>query len=161
MPRKSQEDPTKVMPLEERIGRGKSKLPESDVRSLRMQVAEAEDEIAARKDRDPAADVSQVKGELEHKKMILQHDEDLIARGSTKDKLYARSKELETLLKSKMPTRREMWPKYGSIEAQQGLRHNIKFQEDYQPLCTEWQDIQKKLNPDDPYAQSLELIRPE
>lgn len=164
MPRKSYDDvldPTK-MSSEEKIGRTKQKLHESDRRSLSGDIERREEEIRAKKDLNPDADVSDLKREIDHKKMILQHDDDLVPKsGSERDRLAARAKNIEDILKKEMPTKREMWPKPGSAESQQAVRHNLKFQEQRDGLCKEWQEIQKKLNPEDPYAQSLELIRPD
>lgn len=155
-------DPTKAMPREEQIGRTTQKLSESDRRGLEEQIRQREEEILAKKDMNRDADVSAMQKEINDKKMILQHDEDLRPKSdSQRDRLYARSKEIESILKEKMPTKREMWPKPGSNEAQRAVQHNLKFQEHYSDLCHEWQDIQNKLNPDDPGAQSLELIRPD
>lgn len=157
-----EKDPTKAMSQEEKIGRNTEKLAEPDRRSLQIQVAEAEEELRAQKERDPGADVSALRKQIEHKKMILQHDDDLGPKSDgASNRLLARSREIEEILKKNMPTKREMWPKIGSPEAQQAVRHNLKFQENYGDLCREWQGIQNKLNPDDPQAQSLELIRPD
>lgn len=167
MPRKGyadvlEKDPTKSVPQEEKIGRTQQKLSEADKRGLKMQIDQAEEEIRAKKDMSPDADVSELRRQIDHKKMIVQHDDDLTPKSDgQRDRLYARSKEIETILVNEMPTKREMWPKTGSAEAQQAVRHNLKFQNDRSDLCREWQDIQNKLNPEDPNAQSLELIRPD
>lgn len=165
MPRKSYDDviadPTK-MSAEEKIGRTKQKLHESDRRSLNSDIDRREQEILAKKDLNPDADVADLKKEIAHKKMILQHDDDLVPKsGNERDRLFKRSEEIREILQKKMPTKREMWPKVGSVESQQAVRHNLKFQEECDGLSKEWQEIQKKLNPEDPYAQSLELIRPD
>lgn len=157
-----EKDPTKKMPLEEKIGRDSKKLTESDRRSLSDQVAQKEEEIRAKKDLSKDADVSAMQKDIDHKKMILQHDDDLRPKSDgARDRLAKRSEEIAEILKKNMPTKREMWPEPGSIEASRAVNHNLKFQEQYDPLCREWQDIQNKLNPDDPNAQSLELIRPD
>lgn len=157
-----EKDPTKSVPKEEKIGRTTEKLTESDRRSLADQIARKEAEILDKKDMNPDADISDMKKDIEHKKMILQHDDDLTPKsGGQKDRLAARAEELASVLKQNMPTKREMWPKPGSTEAQQAIRHNLQFQDKYSEQCREWQDIQNKLNPDDPYAQSLETIRPD
>jgi hypothetical protein len=157
-----QKDPTKSAPAQEKIGRTNQKLTESDRRSLAEQIARREEEILAKKDMNSDADVSEMKRDIEHKKMILQHDDDLTPKSdSQRDRLAMRAKEIADVLKEKMPTHREMWPKSGSVEASRAVRHNLQFQEKYGELCREWQDIQNKLNPDDPNAQSLELIRPD
>ena len=155
-------DPTKSVPREEQIGRTHQKLGESERRGLTEQIAQREEEVRAKQDLSPEADVSEMVKEINDKKMILQHDDDLTPKSDgQRDRLAARAEELKTFLVGKMPTKREMWPKPGSSEAAQAVRHNLKFQEDCDPQCREWQDIQRKLNPDDPNAQSLELIRPD
>lgn len=157
-----EKDPTKKVSQEERIGRDTKKLAESDRRSLGEQIAQREEEIRAKKDLNKDADVSEMQREIDHKKMILHHDDDLRPKtASQTDRLAARAEEIKKVLQREMPTKREMWPKTGSSEAQQAVRHNLKFQEERSDLCREWQDIQNKLNPDDPNAQSLELIRPD
>jgi hypothetical protein len=67
---------------------------------------------------------------------------------------------LQEKFKKEMPTYDEMWPKQGSVMAQRGLRHNIKFQADNKSELLEYREVMTKLNPDDPDAASLELIRP-
>ena len=157
-----EKDPTKGVPQEEKIGRTRQKLGESERRALNEQINAAEEELRKRKELSGTPDLSDVTEEIKKKKMILQHDDDLTPKsGMETDRLAARAREIEEVLKKEMPTRNEMWPKHGSIEAQKALRHNVKFQAERSDLCREWQDIQKKLNPDDPYASSLETIRPD
>ena len=160
--KREEKDPTKSVRREEQIGRTVQKLSESDRRGIRMQIEQREEEIRAKKDMNPDADVSDMRKEINDKKMIIQHDDDLTPKSDgQKDRLYARSQEIQAILVKEMPTKNEMWPKAGSAQAQQAVRHNMKFQEERGELCREWQDIQNKLNPDDPNAQSLELIRPD
>lgn len=154
-------DPTKRVPRQEEIGRTKRKLDADSRRGLEVQIDQREEEILAKKDLNPDADVSAMRKEIDDKKMILQHDEDLEARGNQKDRMSARVKEIDDVLIKNMPTKREMWPKPGSSEAQQAVRHNLKFQEMYDPLVHERMDLINKLNPEDPGAASLELIRPD
>ncbi len=85
-------DPTKKLSAEEKIGRTVQKLPESDRRSLAEQIRQREEEILAKKDLNPDADVSEMTREIEHKKMILQHDEDLTPKSDNqRDRLAARN----------------------------------------------------------------------
>ena len=167
MPRKGyadvlEKDPTKTMSEEERIGRTKQKLSESDRRTLREQKQGLEEELHARKQLSGNPDLADLQEKIKKIGMILDHDDDVGPKTATdKDRLAKRASDIEAILKKEMPTRNEMWPKHGSIEAQRALRHNVKFQAERGDLCKEWQEIQKKLNPDDPYATSLETIRPE
>lgn len=157
-----EKDPTKGVSQEEKIGRNHQKLGESERRALREQINSAEEELRKRKELSGAPDLRDVTEEIRNKKMILQHDDELTPKsGMETDRLAVRAREIEEILVKEMPTRNEMWPKHGSVEAQRALRHNVKFQAERGEMCREWQDIQKKLNPDDPYAASLETIRPE
>ena len=162
--RKSQsvQDPTKKMPVQEQIGRTQKKLSEDDRRGLRMQIDAKEEEIRAKMDMNPDADVSEMKRELEHKKMIVQHDDDLGPKSeSQRDRLAARASEIEQFLIKNMPTKKEMWAKTGTSESAQAVRHQLKYQGQFAELEHEWQDIKNKLEPEDPGAASLELIRPD
>jgi len=159
-------DPTKQVSQEEKIGRGDRKLEESDRSNLRRQVEEDEAILLGSTQpenqlKSQTVDLASVKARYDRNKMILGHDEDLTARDSEKDRLNARLKEITAILQKEMPTKHEMWPKTGSVEAQQAVRHNVKFQEQYGALCHEYQELKKRLEPDDPYAHSLELIRPD
>lgn len=159
-------DPTKEVPLEEKIGTGRQKMDESDRSRIQREVQDDEMALLASADpeqklRSQSIDVAGIKSRLERNKMILGHDEDLTARGGEKDRMARRLAEVTSILQKNMPTKREMWPKTGSVEAQQAVRHNVRFQENYGPLCHEYQELKKRLDPDDPYAQSLELIRPD
>jgi len=158
-----EQDPTKKVSQEERIGRDHKKLVESDRRSLKDQIAQREQEITAKRDLDPDADVSEMKRDIEHKKMILQHDEDLVPKSDTqRDRLAARSKELETLLTTHgMCTKKQMWPASNDPLKMRYVKQNMEWQDRYANEIREWQDIQNKLEPDYPGAQSLELIRPD
>jgi len=157
-----EKDPTKKVSEEERIGRSQQKLGESERRSLREQREGLEQELHARKQLSGTPDLSDVTEKIKKIDMILGHDDEVGPKsGTEKDRLARRASEIEEVLKKEMPTRNEMWPKHGSVEAQKALRHNIKFQAERSGLCQEWQEIQKKLNPDDPFAQSLETIRPD
>lgn len=167
MPRKGyadvlEKDPTKSVSRQEKIGRTTQKLSQSDRQGLSAQIAQREEEVLAKKDLNQDADVSAMKKEIEDKKMLLQRDDDLTPKSDTaKDRMAVRAEVLKDVLVKNMPTKREMWPKPGSNEAQRAVQHNLKFQEQYDPLVHEWMDIQNKLNPDDPGAASLELIRPD
>lgn len=154
-------DPTKKVPLEEKIGRGSSKLAEPDRRHLREELGRDEEAVALAKSTQTSVSQDTL-DRIKRNKMLLGHDDDLGPKsGSAKDRLHNRAKEIADILKKEMPSKREMWPKAGSPEAQQAVRHNLKFQEQRKDLCLEYQEIQRQLNPDDPDAQSLELIRPD
>lgn len=152
-------DPTKQVPEQEKIERNRQKLTYADRVSLQHQIEEGEASLQhglAGTANDPKA-----KRDLERKKMLLAHDDDLVARGSDKDRLNSREKELRDLLVRHMPTKTEMWRKTGSNESQQAIRHNLDFQMKFDGQIKEWQNIRCRQEPDNPYAQSLENIRPD
>lgn len=161
------QDPTKSRPIlpEEKIGRIMQKLDATDRNHLENQVRSDEESLESAKAdpmRSQSVDLAPIKQRLAHTKMLLHRDDDLRPKSDTsRDRLASRAKEIESIIVPKMPTKREMWPKQGSIEAQRAVQHNLKYQEKYKHLELEWQDIQRKLEPDDPTAHSLELIRPD
>jgi hypothetical protein len=104
---------------------------------------------------------SEMKENVLKKKIILQKDDDLIARGTEKDRLFARLKEIELILIPNMPTKNQMWAKSGTEESDRAVQKNLLFRSKYGKLASEWQNIKKRLEPDDPWAQSLDSIRPE
>lgn len=152
-------DPTRQMPEEERIERGRQKLTYADRVSLEHQIEEGEASI--QHGLKGTANDPKAKRELEKKKMLLAHDEDLVARGNDKDRLDVREKELRDILVRHMPTKTEMWRKTGSNESQQAIRHNLDFQTKHDREIKEWQNIRCRQEPENPYAQSLENIRPD
>lgn len=152
-------DPTKDVPEQERIGQSRQKMTLADRLSLEHQIEEGEASLNHGLKGTPVD--AKAKKDIEKKKMLLAHDEDLVARGSEKDQLDRREKELRDMLVRSMPTKTEMWRKTGSNESQQAIRHNVEFQRKYDRECKEWQNIRCRQEPDNPYAQSLENIRPD
>lgn len=169
MPRKSfsdvlerPKDPTKKVPLEERIGRTTAKLNASDKQGLRNQVSQIEEEIAAKLEMNKDADVSEMRRDLAHKKMIIQRDDDLTPKSDTaRDRLALRAKEIQDLIVPTMCSKKQMWPDSRDPLRMRYVKQNGDWQDRFQSEIHEWQDIQRKLNPDDPGAHSLELIRPD
>ena len=87
-----EKDPTKGVPQEEKIGRTRQKLGESERRALNEQINAAEEELRKRKDLSGTPDLSDVTEEIKKKKMILQHDDDLTPKsGMETDRLAARA----------------------------------------------------------------------
>lgn len=143
---------------DEKIGARKTKMNVADRESLKRQIEDTEANLNDVKDVAPSGDI---RAQNEQRKKILQHDEDLEARGLSKDRLAEREEKIREILVREMPSKEEMWRRSGTSESQQAIRHNIHFQDKYGDLVREWQDLKVKLEPDDPYAQSLENIRPD
>ena len=140
------------------------KLSAQDSESLRKDIERMENQL---KPSNPDAqdfynpgvqDPGAIKKQIEHKRMVLDHDEDLRARGGEKDRLAARQGEIEEILKKHKPPNKEMWAKDPS-DFSRAVQHNVTYQEKYQSLEHELQNIRVRLEPDDPNAHSLEYLR--
>lgn len=139
------------------------KLSAQDSESLRRDIERMENQLKPSNPNDEfynpgVQDPGAIKKQIEHKKMVLDHDEDLRAHGGDKDRLFNRQKEIEDILKKHKPSHKEMWAKDPS-EFSRAVQHNVTYQDKYQPLEHELQNIRTRLEPDDPNAHSLEYLR--
>jgi len=105
--------------------------------------------------------VAEMKADIARKKEVLAKDEALIAKGPEKDALVARIKELENQFLKDMPTKNEMWAKTGTEESDRAVQKNLRFHRLHDAKLFEWQNLKKRLEPHDPWAQSLDSIRPD
>lgn len=140
------------------------KMSEEDRLALEEQIKDDE-LILANPDKLEAAEVfgnnKEMKQSVARKKLALARDEELIAIGPEKDRVYARIKELETKLKPNMPTRNEMWQKLGTEGSAAAVRKNRYFHEKFASEIQELISLKRRLEPYDPMAGSLERIRPQ
>lgn len=141
------------------------KLSAQDSESLRKDIERMENQLKPSNPSDDfynpgVQDPGAIKKQIEHKKMVLDNDEDLRARGGEKDRLFGRQQEIEDILKKHKPSHKEMWAKDPS-DFSRAVQHNVSYQEKYQPLEHELQNIRVRLEPDDPNAHSLEYLRAE
>lgn len=104
---------------------------------------------------------AEMKADINKKKELLAKDDSLRASNHDKDKIVARMKEIERIIVPEMPTMNEMWAKSGTAESDKAVQKNLRFHSKYGHLAREWQILSKRLEPDDPWAQSLDSIRPE
>lgn len=160
-------DPTKSSPQEERP----KPLSEQDRRVTKAEISQLEAQVnappALSNDGKPyytpqPSDVGVLKKQLDQKKMLLARDEDGWARGTEKDRLMVRQKEIEDILKAHKPTQREMGQMptgQNSSAFSRAVDHNVRYLEKYQTLEHELQDIRVRLEPHDPNAHSLEYLR--
>jgi len=105
------------------------------------------------------AGAGKMKQSILRKREILQRDDDLAAKGKAKDKLWARAKEIERIIKPDMPSKSEMWRKLGTAESTEATRKNVWFRQKHGHLLKELQDIRRRLEPEDSSASSLEYLR--
>lgn len=162
MPKRVTYDPTKDRP---------KTMNAQDRAQTQSEIAQAEAQLAASakpgNEKDPyyappVSDPGEVRKQIEHKKMLLARDEETWARGSEKDRLMARKKEIEGILTTHKPTQKEMsqMPTGNNSSAfSRAVQHNVTYQEKYQPLEHELQEINVKLEPHDPNAHNLEYLR--
>ncbi len=139
------------------------KMSEDDRKALEDQIKEDE-LILANPDKLAAAaayDNSEMKSSIRRKKEILGRDEELIAKGPEKDRIYTRIKELEIKLRSHMPTKNEMWRRMGTDDSNDAVKKNMYFHRKFASEIHELASLKRRLEPNDPLAGSLERIRPD
>jgi hypothetical protein len=116
------------------------------------------------------ADDPRAKKELYRKKMLLAHDDELTFQGNDKELAYHELKEIEKVIVPEMPTKNEMWPKNDISLKAQALRHQQAFEKKFNDpnsgsetggLVLRWQELKRRLEPDNPHAQNLDNIRPD
>ncbi len=105
-------------------------------------------------------DRGMIQKRLQKAEAILEKDDGLVAKGVQKDRLAKRAEEIEKELKENMPTHDEMWAKSGTVEMERAVRKNQDFENRYGDKVREWQDIQRRLEPEDSTHSYVERIRP-
>lgn len=120
-------------------------------------------EVIKRGDVGPAENLDQgaIKRQLEQKDRVLERDGKLVAKGVQKDRLSSRAKDIEEKIKSEMCTRNELWMKSGTMDSERAIQKQIAFEKKNGDLVREWQEIQSRLEPEDPMNCHVERIRPE
>lgn len=116
------------------------------------------DIVGVSKSLDPVALASMKKSVIKKERM-LQRDEELIARGPQKDKIYQEIKEIEAEVVPHMPTQNEMWSKYGTQDMDLAVRKNMHFQKTYGPKLERLKNLKMMLEHENPIAGNLDLIR--
>ncbi len=142
------------------------KLTPGDKERFEGQRTDLEAQLKAIQNKEVAAaeglDATVVKQNLAKTESILNKDEELAVRGRQKDVLNRESKELEAKLKANMPTKNEMWPvRMGTPEAEAAVQKQMRFETKFGDDARRWQECQRRLQPDNPFAGSLDRIRPE
>lgn len=106
----------------------------------------------------------QDRGALQRKvnrnKFIIQRDEAFIAKGRQKDAIAREIKQIEAMIVNERPTRRMMETKPGTPEFSKAVQANIAFQKKFGKFMFRLKDLKRRLEPHDPNASNLEMIRP-
>lgn len=142
------------------------KLSPEDRERFEQERADLEDQLNAIKSKDTSAAESLNRGIVEKNlartTAVLERDEEATARGRQKDVLSREAKILEEELTKAMPTKNQMWPvRMGSVESEEAVRREMQFTTKMGDKARRWQEIQRRLEPEDPHAASLERIRPD
>jgi len=175
-------DPTKSSPdrpyervvsSDEQVERITQKLGYAERQSLVNQIASIERSMEKRERGTP--DDPRVLKQLYQMKMQLAHDDELAFQGDDKDWAKKELNEIESVLVKEMPSKNEMWPANGSANAisvkANALRHQQAFERKYHNqtptapptgnMVLRWQELRRRLYPDDPNAHNLDNIRPD
>lgn len=89
-------------------------------------------------------------------------DDDLIAKGDgERARLSARKKEIEQIIRKEMPTgRQQALRETAGHDFNKAVEQTMYHQKKYGKLIAEWQDIMRRLEPEDPSAWSTERLIP-
>jgi hypothetical protein len=151
-------DPTKVQERRENDP-PKDKLGFSERQSLEREIEMIERSINQNLNHEK--DDPRVLKQLYQKKLLLAKDDDVTFGGDSKDLAYAELKAIEQRIVPHMPTKNEMWPKNDVSAKAQALRHVQEFEKKYMPDVLRWQELKRRLEPENPHAQNLDNIRPD
>lgn len=141
------------------------KMHPSDREVIMEQANAMKEQLAIIKSRDVSAadvlDQGVLKRQLDQKERALEQDDKLIARGVQKDKLAREAAELESELRQAMCSRNELWVKSGTMDSEKAIAKQMAFERSHGEKARRWQEIQSRLEPDDPMNCSMERIRPQ
>ena len=98
---------------------------------------------------------------LEKRKLeeMLNKDDDIRAHsGGDRDRLYAREKEIRAILKKDRLSVREVSLKPGSSDFESAVRKQMYNETHNGKLILEWQQIKRRLEPENPLADDVGLL---
>ena len=139
---------------------GIKKLSVEDRKAIENEVSELEEQLTRAEpgnDTAPRPDMLQMIPQLKQKKKnleeMLNKDDDLIAKGPDKDILKKRVKEIEAIIKKDMPTEREQQLREkAGMDFERAVIKTQDHQKRYGGLIQEWQELKRRLEPEDPNA---------
>ena len=113
-------------------------------------------------------DKDAVMAKIRENEKILKERTAPTVTGMEKDRLVRRAEELEKKIKEGMLTKDEYMGKrkkndngHMYQEAQEDMvTKQMKWQTETKALVSEWQKIQRTINPDNPYSSNVERLRP-
>lgn len=103
-----------------------------------------------------------IRRNLAKTKSMIERDDQLDARAGQKDAYAREAKALAEELRENMPTKNEMWPvRMGTPESEACIQKQMRFENMYGEKARRYQELQRRLEPQNPYAGSLDVIRPD
>lgn len=136
-----------------------NKMSVSEIETLKEQTSDFEEIIHSDEGQVESRDQSSIREQLRKNKLILQRDQELVARGSKKDAIIREIKQIEDQIARERPTRAMMSLRPGDDDFNKAVRLNVEFQKKFGPLMARLKDLKRRLEPDDPEAGNLERIR--
>lgn len=147
---------------------GLSKMGTEDRQAMERQLKELKDSLGrVENPRDGTSprpeqlqNVPHIKAQIRKLEEILTKDDDLIPKGADKDKVKARVKEIEAIIKKELPTEREQQMRVTISQAdfERAVQKTMYHQKKYGKLILEWQELMRRLEPEDPGAADVSKL---
>lgn len=166
---KRAEDSRSKMTMEDRVDLVRDKMSYSDRVALQREVESMERQFEADLRENRTKDPKVVR-QYHYKKALLAHDDELTFSGNSREGALKEVKEIEALIVPEMPSKNEMWPRNDISAKAQALRHQQTFERKFDNpdpnvstggLVKRWQELKRRLEPENPFAHNLDSIRPE
>lgn len=149
-------------------GEGIKKMAFDQRQALEVQLKELKEQLGRAEGADgtaPKPELLQGAGELRRRikglEELLNKDDDLIPKGAEKDRVVARLKEIETIIKKELPserTQRMTVRSNGDRDFNRAVEQTVHHQKKYGKLIEEWQELRRRLEPENPEAADVELL---
>ena len=127
---------------------------------LKDQLKRSEDVNKTESRPDVLQNVANIKKRVRQLEESLNKDDDLIPKGAAQNPLKKRAEELEALIKKDMPSERQQ--KIRSIDDASGFEKAVEqtmhHERKYGKMIEEWQEIMRRLEPEDPGACSVQRL---
>jgi len=134
----------------------------SELQGLKQELNETKNILKVAEDYGHGTKASEMLDKGELRRSIKKYDAMIekyspkALRGKSKDKVVARAKELGTFIRDGMPTQSEMM----DIGKNPGVPwKNLKWEKEKAQAINEWKQYQRRLEPGDPTASTVERLR--
>ena len=110
---------------------------------------------------DLLTQTSQIKNEITKLEKRLDQDDQLVARGSEKDRLSHELSELEEQIIKEAPSYNTQWTtvkQHGEVAFDQSVRQMQDWQNKNIRKIERWKEIKRRLEPDNPFADRTDCL---